>query len=75
MNDEQSDLDRREFIKMSAVGAEALAAGSTVLPVGGADHQVLAQETLNQGKSHANSKQGQYGGDDGVQFQTHRSLT
>ncbi len=42
MKEKKADIDRRDFIKMGAVGAAALAAGSTVLPVGSKNQRAWA---------------------------------
>ena len=45
MEDKQSNIDRREFFKVSAVSAVALATVSTALPVGRVNHQSQANPT------------------------------
>ncbi len=46
MKEKKADIDRRDFIKMGAVGAAALAAGSTVLPVGSKNQRAWANPTI-----------------------------
>ena len=45
MEYKQSNIDRREFIKMGAASAVALATVSNVLPVSGVNHQAYATQT------------------------------
>ena len=43
MEDRHYNIDRREFFKIGAVSAVALASGATVLSVDGANHQAFEQ--------------------------------